>query len=374
MKNIVFKILSITSLTLFAVLLNSCESKGGKEDSASNKIKLEQQIIRPVIVIKPRYKNKQSNKTFNAISIAHEEIKLSFKVKGNIKVFNLNIGDFVKKNTIIAVLDKDLYQIEYKKASFALLEAKVTLKNAKSSYSRVKKLYINQNSSQSDLDNAKAKYYSVKARVANYVENLELVKLKLSYTTLYAPKSGFVAFKYVQKDENINIGSPIVLLSDENVLDVSSQIPENFINSINKEEEVSLSFDSLKDEVFKAKISEISKTASLTFKTFEVRAKLIKSDKRIKVGMVASMKFYSKNKENNILEVPSDSVLNDDKGYFVYLAHPTNNSLAKIKRADIEVGKLTSSGYEVLKGLKKDDLVLKAGMSQVFEDLIVELR
>lgn len=362
-------ILTLLSITLIGFLFTSCEKKDENKQKVLNK-----EIIRPVIVIKAKVKDAKSNKVFAGISKAHEQIKLSFKVKGNINKFDLNIGDFIKKGSFIASLDKKPYEIEMKKASFALIEAKVKLKNAKSSYERVKKLYINQNSSQSDLDNAQANYYAIKASVSKAQESLSFSKLQLSYTSLYAPKSGFVAVKYVQKNENVNTGSSLILLSDENVLDVSAQIPDNFINSIHKDDEVFLSFDSIKNESFKAKVSELSKIASLNLKTFEVRVKLLKKDKRVKAGMAARITFFNKNENLNILEVPSASVLNDAKGYFVYTAKPYKDNLAKIKRVDIKVGKLSSNGFEVLSGLSKDDLVLKAGMSQVFEDLIVELR
>ncbi len=360
------KVLGLIGILFLLISFTSCEDK--------NKEEVVEVIIRPVITINPRLKNSEINKTFNAISKAHEQINLSFKVKGNINKIDLELGDFVKKGDLLASLDSKPYYIKNKQASFSLQEAKAKLKNAKSSYNRVKKLYINQNSSQSDLDSAQALYYSIKASVSKAQQSLDFTKLQLSYTYLYAPKSGFIAAKYVQKDENVNVGTTLLLLSDENVLDVSAQIPENFINSIKENDEVLLSFDSLKNQTFKARVTEVSKIASIKVKTFEVIVKLLKINKNVKAGMAARITFFLNEKGSNILEVPSASVLNDKNGYFVYLAIKYKDNLAKIKRVNIEVGKLSSSGFEVLKGLKKDDLVLKAGMSQVFEDMIVELR
>ena len=42
-----------------------------------------------------------------------------------------------------------------------------------------------------------------------------------------------------------------------------------------------------------------------------------------------------------------------------------------IKRKDIKVGKLLSQGFEIKNGLEENDLVLKAGMSEVFENMQV---
>ncbi len=363
MRNIILIAISVT------ILLTGC-SKDEKKDQ----VKVVKKVIRPVIVVQPTKTKTSSNRSFTAIAKSHKQIKLSFKVKGNIKKFDLDIGDFIKEGDVVAVLDSKPYKIQEQQSSFSLIEAKANLKNAKSSYERVKKLYINQNVSQSELDNAKAVYNATKAKVSSAKEHLEYAKLQLSYTTLYAPKSGYIASVYVQKDENVNSGTPLVLLSNENVLNVTAQIPENFINKININDEVDLTFDSIKNEIFKAKVSEVAKIASEQLKTFQVIVKLNKVDSRIKSGMASTIKFYSHSKKSDILEVPSLSVLNDKNGYFVYVAVPTENNLAKIKRKNIKVGKLKNSGFEVFEGLSESDLVLKAGMSQVFENMIVKLR
>ncbi len=344
------------------------------DDKKNDEKSVETAVIRPVVVIKPIQKSTSRSRSFNAISKAEQQIKLSFKVQGSIKKFDLNIGDFIKKDEVIAILDAKPYKIQEQQSSYALIEAKANLKNAKSSYERIKKLYINQNASQSELDSAKANFSAIKAKVSNAKEQLSYSKLQSSYTILRAPKSGFVASVYVQKDENVNVGTPLILLSDKDVLDVTTQIPENFINSISKEDAVNLTFDSIKDETFKAQVSEVAKIASEELKTFQVTVKLNQKDTRIKSGMASTIVFYSNTKTSNILEIPSASVLNDNKGHFVYVAVPLKDNLGTIKRKDIKVGKLTSTGFEVLEGLHIDDLVLRAGMSQVFEKLIVKLR
>jgi len=358
---------------ILAALATGLLFTGCFEDE-KEKSQKETTVLRPVVVTKPFQKSASSSRSFNAISKADKQIKLSFKVNGSIEKFDLDIGDFVKKGDVIAKLDSKPYKIQEQQSSYALIEAKANLKNAKSSYERIKKLYINQNVSQSELDGAKANFSAIKAKVSNAQEQLSYSKLQSSYTELRAPRSGFVASVYVQKDENVNSGTPLILLSDKDVLTVTTQVPENVINSISKDDVVQLTFDSIKGETFEAKVSDIAKIASEELKTFQVIVKLLQKDSRIKSGMASTIVFYSKTKNSNILEVPSESVLNDSKGYFVYVAVPLKDKLAKIQRKDIKVGKLTNSGYEVLEGLNRDDLVLRAGMSQVFENLTVKLR
>jgi len=360
---------TIFFIIIGAILFTGCFKNDEKETS-----KKEQQIIRPVIVIKAIKKTAISSRSFNGIAKSNQEIKLSFKVKGSIEIFDLELGDAVQKNDLIAKLDDTPYKIQVQQALYTLKEAKANLINATSSYQRVKKLYIDQNVSQSELDNAKAFYNSMKAKVSRAKEQLEFAKLQLSYTSLKAPQDGFVASVFMEKGENTNAGTPLILLSDKDIVEVTTQIPENFINYINKDDKVTLVFDSIENESFKAKVSEVAKISNNGSKTFEVVVTLNKKDKRIKSGMASTISFYLDNKQNNILLIPNSSVLNDNSGYFVYVAVPSKENLAVIKRKNIKVGQLTNNGYEIYEGLSLDDLVLKAGMSQVFENMIVKLR
>ena len=65
-----------------------------------------------------------------------------------------------------------------------------------------------------------------------------------------------------------------------------------------------------------------------------------------------------------------NSVLNDKNGYFVYVLNKQDDKYF-IKRKDVKVSNLIKEGFEITYGLNEDDLVLKAGMSEVFENMQV---
>ncbi len=350
-------------LLTMALLFISC---GKKEESAEK-----HDLIKSVYVTFPKINKGDEKRVFNGIALSDHQIKLSFKVKGNLAYFKVKNGDEVKKGELIAKLDAQPYELKVSQVSYGLSEAKAALQNAKSTYERVKKLYINQNASVSDIDNAKANYNVYKAKVNNILKELEYAKLQLSYTKLYTPINGYISSKFVSQDENIASGMPIVLISDKLVDEVRVHLPESYINKIKKGQKVKVTFSSIINEVFEANISEISKFASQNSKTYLVTVKLKNSSEKIKSGMSADVYFSIFNQEKQqIFRVPSNSVLKDSKGYFVYLVQKKDNRYF-IKRQNITVGKLQDDGFEIFSGLKKDDLILKAGMSQVFENMEV---
>lgn len=345
-----------------------------KEEKVSSVKSEKEESSKIVFAVYPKQKNGNQNRVFNATASSNLQIKLSFKVQGNINYFKYKIGDEVKKGTLIARLDSKPYELKVSQVNYALSEARASLQNAKSNYERVKKLYVNQNASASDIDNSKASYNAVSAKVQNIKKELEYAKLELSYTKLYAPQDGYISLKYVQENENITIGTPIVLLSDKLVDEVKVQVPESFINKIKKDDSVKVVFDSLdKNRSFSAKISEISKFTAQNTKTYTVVVKLSNSSKLLKSGMSADVYFTSLIPLNkSILCVPTNSILNDKNGYFLYVLKKEEN-IYKVKRKSIEVGSLNSEGYEVISGLDSMDLILKAGMSEVYENMKVQI-
>jgi RND family efflux transporter MFP subunit len=352
------------------VLFSACNQKEEKE-AASIKQK---ESIKIVFAVLPKLKDENQNRVFNAIASSEQQIKLSFKVQGNIQYFKYKIGDEVKKGDLIAKLDSKPYELKVSQVQYALSEAKASSVNAKSNYERTKKLYINQNASASDIDNAKASYNATKAKVQNINKELEYVSLQLSYTKLYAPQAGFISLKYVQENENINTGTPVVLLSDKVVDEVKVQVPESYINKIKKNEAVKVIFESIdRNKTYNAKISEISKFASNDTQTYKVVVKLNHSSKEVRSGMSANVYFQNMDEvTSNILFVPSNSVLNDKSGYFVYILEKEDPTYI-VRKQNVKVGNLRKKGYEILSGLKQNDYVLKAGMSEVYENMKVQI-
>lgn len=353
-------------LAVFIILaFTACEEKETKS---------EQTDVKTVFATIPKAKDSNENRVLNGLAISNNETKLSFKVQGNISYLKVKIGDEVKQGQLIAELDSKPYELKVSQIKYALSEAKASLINAKSSYERVKKLYINQNASVSDIDNAKAAYDAISAKVKNITKELEYAKLKLSYTKLYSPMNGYISLKYVHENENVAIGTPVVLIGDKLIDEVSLQVPESIINKIDQNHLVKVIFPSIdKTRVFTAKVKELSKYSSSKTKTYKVVVKLNNSSTLIKSGMSADVYFDLSNKdEKNIFYVPSASVLNDKNGYYLYILKKQDDFYV-VKKAEVKVGELSSDGFEITSGITNKDIVLKAGMSEVYEDMKVKI-
>ena len=93
------------------------------------------------------------------------EPKLSFKVGGNIARRPVNMGDRVRRGTLIAELDPSDFQLQVEEADAALRRAEAEARNAEASFARIRGLYENGNASRTDFDSARAGAESTRANV-----------------------------------------------------------------------------------------------------------------------------------------------------------------------------------------------------------------
>ncbi len=355
MKQILF-------LTLLAVLFTACQDQNSKETN---------QQYKSVFATKALPQNREQKRVISTTATSDMQARLSFKVKGSVVYLKAEVGDFIKKDQLIAKLDAEPYKTKKQQLQYALKEAEAKLYNAQNSYKRVKKLYVNDHASGSDFDSAKAAFQSAEAKVENIKKQLEYANLHLSYTKLHAPHDGYISRKFVEEDENVDAGTPIVFLSQTLIDEVQVQIPQNLINRIKPNQKAEVFFDDLAKNSFDAKVQNISKFADAESKTYMVTLKLTNPPKSLKAGMSGKVHFdFAKKRE--IFYLPARSVLKDKKGHFVYLLEPKKKHYV-VKKQYVEVGKLSSKGFEIVSGLPKDALVVKAGMSEVFEDMKVQI-
>lgn len=115
----------------------------------------------------------------------------------------------------------------------------------------------------SNTDNVKTKYEQIKAqeaRVKQAEENLNEVKLKLSYTTIKAPVSGLISKKNVELGQTISENQSlmsVIPLNNKKDLWIIANLKETQIGDIHKGEEVEVKVDAYPNLKLKAEVDSI---------------------------------------------------------------------------------------------------------------------
>ena len=76
---------------------------------------------------------------------------------------------------------------------------------------------------------------------------------------------------------------------------------------------------------------------------------------------------------NNIV-IATDAVGHDQSGDFVYVAVKSNeNDLYVAEKRNVTLGELQADGYEIVSGLNKNEVVITAGLSFLYDGRKVKL-
>ena len=222
-------------------------------------------------------------------------VNVSPKVSGQIEEVFVTDNQFVKEGDLVAIIDDADYKVRlaqadanYEKLKFEQANAKANLKASESNIELAKKdleryqnLYEQGAVSKQTLDSAQVKYDSAKAGLTQAQQalfsddsgktvadaNLMTAKaskdkaaLDLSYTKIYAPQSGTVSSRRVEKGMYVGVGSPLFTLVPEKVWIVAN-FKENQLRHMKPGQEVDIKIDTYPNHVFKGKIDSIQRAS-----------------------------------------------------------------------------------------------------------------
>ncbi len=328
-----------------------------------------------------RYTSVQSiggarTRVFSGTAVAAMETRLSFRVGGSIQRLTADVGDFIQKGALIAEIDPTDYQLRVESAQASLAQSMARLKDFEADFRRVRGLYERDNASQDDYDSARAAVESARAQVRSAEKQLEQARLQVTYCRLYAPSSGRVASVDAEVNENINPGSPVLMLNVAATPEVEVGIPELLIGEIQRGARVAnITFTALPGRTATGVVSEVSPVTAQGTTTYPVRIRLSSGAQGVQPGMAAEAEFHVAANEGPVrLVAPAHAVGQDRRGRFVWVVQPAGEGEGTVSRREVATGALTESGIEVLDGLREGELVVTAGVSALEEGQRVRLR
>ena len=221
-------------------------------------------------------------------------VSVSPKINGHITEVFVTDNQPIKEGDPIAKIDPTDYEIALDKADAAYEKMLLNQQNAKANLSasksnielakkdleRYTNLYKEGAVSKQTLDAAQAKYDAAQASLTNSeqailsenntkVADADLRTLKaeknkaaknLEYTTVYAPQTGTITNRRVEKGMYVNAGSPLCVIVPNEVW-VVANFKENQLNGMKKDQPVDIKIDAYPNKIFKGKIDSIQRSS-----------------------------------------------------------------------------------------------------------------
>lgn len=355
----------LTSLVIILFIFTSC----------NNDKKEEVKVIRPISYQVVDYLGEERARTFSGTSKTDKVVNLSFRSGGIVTLFNVKIGQIVEEGQLLAKLDNVQSRLNYENSLSSLNSAESERNTAKLNLDRTRSLYEKGSSSLSDYEAAKNAFRTAEASYESAKRTVAIQQDQINYGYLYAPAKGVIASIGTELNENVSAGQTIAVLNVSGNMEISLGLPESVINNVTQGMDVALSFSSLNDEKFKGEVSEVSPSIDPNTSTYPVKIVVLNPTTDIKSGMATNVTFdFGKNNGNDktVVVVPTKAVGEDGNGNYVFLI-VDDNGLNHVKKHQVEIGELTSEGFEILNGLQKGQKIATAGLQTLLDGQEVKL-
>ncbi|MEM9525298.1 MAG: efflux RND transporter periplasmic adaptor subunit [Bacteroidota bacterium] len=341
------------------LLLSSC---GEKEA-------MEVKFLRPVKYEVVSYGQKKNVRSFSGTAQTDVVVQLSFRSSGIITLFNVKLGQRVRKGQLLGQLDNVQARLAYEQAVTQLNSTESQMNTAKLSLNRIRSLYEKGSAALGEFEAAKNAYRTAQEGFRSAQRGVDIQQEQVRFGFLYAPDDGIISSVLAEKDENVSPGQPVAVLNAGEGMEIVIGIPESVINSVAKGMEATASFSSIPDESFAATVTEVAPSVDGNTATYPVRLSVSRSAGKIKSGMAARVSFdFSDKTEANAqsLIIPIKAVGEDSDGQFVLLIDQSQDT-AMIKKQHIEIGELNETGFVVKSGISAGQKIATAGLQTLLD-------
>ncbi|MEM9326683.1 MAG: efflux RND transporter periplasmic adaptor subunit [Bacteroidota bacterium] len=363
MKRLTLPLIYAGSMLTLLLLLGAC----GSEQQASAP------LLRPVVYEEVQYGGATALREFNGTAQTDLVINLSFRSSGIITLFDMALGQRVRKGQLLARLDNVAARLAYEQALASLRSAESQMKTSELNYDRVRSLYEKGSASLSNFENAKNAFQNALSGFESAQRSVQIQQEQINYGLIRASANGVIASVSAEVDENVSPGQVVAVLNagDEMVIDLG--VPEGVINDLRLNMPVRILFPALADQDYKGTISEISPAVNPATSTYPVKISIDEESSDIKAGMAATVAIDLNTVSDQYLIVPAKSVGEDSQGRFVFIVSESTEE-AVVKKQYIQLGDLTTAGFEVVNGLQEGSKIATAGLQSLLDGQKVRVK
>lgn len=178
-------------------------------------------------------------------------------INGYLDKIMVSGGEEVKAGQTLIIIQQDEYKAKLDAAKAQVLQAQADYNNASLYYQRVKKAGA-QAISKTELDNAKAKFLSAQAALAQAKANRDLALVTYNYTIIKAPIDGIVGNVNLTKGDYVSPAStPLISIIQTNPIRVVFSITDKeYLNEVAKGQNSMFKGDKIKLRLSNGRIFE----------------------------------------------------------------------------------------------------------------------
>jgi multidrug efflux system membrane fusion protein len=309
-------------------------------------------------------------------------VDLVARVEGYLKSVDFTDGTFVKKGDLLFVIEPEPYQAQVQLNKATVEQEQATLTQANEEYARQQRLIKQNATSQSDLENWRAKQGTAQAAVEEANANLELAQINLGYTRITAPFDGRMGRHLVDPGNLVGAGSPTKLATIQQLapIFVYFNVDESDVlrvrASMRAAGQTIASMGPVKLGVglqnetgypHEATLDFIDSDVDQSTGTLQLRGTIPNQDYTFLPGMFARVRIPVGTIPNALL-VPDRALSIDQRGHYLLLVDQND----EVEQRPVQIGPRVGSRRVISQGLEAQDWVVVEGLQRAIPSDKVE--
>ncbi len=314
--------------------------------------------ITTAVTIVPVKHEQRVQQIRNSGRISHKtEIRLAFKIGGLIKQVNVEEGDEVSAGQILATLDLEEIDARQKRAAS-------NYKKTDDNYIRFNTLYdkglvslqVKQNA-QTARDSAEAEL-----QITNFDRRLAVIR---------APADGQILKRFVESDELIQPGQPVLLIaSSQQGSVVRVGLIDQDIVKVKRGDPVDILLDAYPGRKFKGLVSEVALGTNSDVGTFEVEISIDDQGFVLRSGLIARVAIMPASSQFKYY-IPVESVAATVNGYArIFILDESKNVANEVS---VKIEEFLPDEVIVQGSLKPTDKVIRFGAPYLTDGSMVAI-
>ena len=379
---------NLFSLVTLAIIISSCGSKETpKQETTFYK--------------KENVATKQLELSIEASGIieAISSVEIKSKASGEILYLGAEVGDFVKKGSILGQIDQRTPKNILDQAMSDLDASKVRLENAKSQFERGKELHANASISDKDFEDIQESFAQAKSTLVRTEVSYENAKIALDDTIVRSPVQGTIISRPVEVGQVISSptsavggGTILMTMADLSKVRVRALVDEIDVGKVSIGQVVSIKVAAYRDKEFFGVVSKIEPQAKIeqNVTTFPVLVDIDNDENLLLLGMNTDVVIEVLNKKVS-LSTPTMSLrtrkdIYSAAGILNISKNTVDSFLGEIQEGEnfnkfivirdskdgpeltwVKIGVSDLSNVEILSGLKEDDSIFILPSKSLFD-------
>ena len=298
--------------------------------------------------------------------VAQVKAAVASKATGRLEVLNVEEGDVVSANQVLAVLDNADVKADLERARANLAMARADSLDAAIKYNRASELIKSGSTTQDLVEAAGANYDRAKASVNVALAGVRYSEVAVENTIIRAPFDGTVLSKDADVGEMVapfsSAGSSrgaVVTLADMSSLEVEADVSESNIYKVRVGAPCEIVLDAYPNVKYPASVKKIVPTADRSRATVMTKISFTQIDEKVLPEMSARVNFLPEKRDEQlaaqpaVMAIPKSAVTSRDDRTVVFKIVDD-----KVTEVTIKTGRELGTFTEVVSGLTVGDRIV----------------